>query len=303
MLALKVSQLHRDAVVAERIASFWQKQIDFYGEAKAEAFYTSLGLNHLESKSVEWEGMTLSREPTDQEKLCIKGIAEAQDASKATVSTVLLDLRNELIDSGLAAIKKLDTGEYHLLVLKVPRETKERLRGMAGAIFERGQKLIAKELSAQKSTIVDSKQISDDDESELDDLDDLADLTNSRVANDVQARITAAAARYTLLGLSGSQLWDAVRSEVESGSVSYIDRAATGLANKVLNFGRQREAEDRSDEWERVEYSAILDQNVCGPCAAEDGQEASDEADLQPAPNPECEGGDWCRCFHIYIAK
>jgi hypothetical protein len=101
--------------------------------------------------------------------------------------------------------------------------------------------------------------------------------------------------------LVGAALLDAIRTEVETGSVSYIDRTATGLANKTLAIGRADEADDRRDDWERVEYSAILDQNVCGPCAAEDGQEAANETDLQPAPNPECEGGDWCRCFHVFV--
>jgi hypothetical protein len=82
--------------------------------------------------------------------------------------------------------------------------------------------------------------------------------------------------------------------------VSYIDRAATGLANRVINIGRSDEARNRNDEWGTVEYSALLDQNVCGPCAEEDGQSASSESELQPVPNPECEGGDWCRCFHVY---
>lgn len=136
---------------------------------------------------------------------------------------------------------------------------------------------------------------------EFDELDELTDVTDARVSNDVQARIIAAAARFTLLGLLGAALLDAIRGEVEMGSVSYIDRTATGLANRTLSIGRADEADERRDDWERVEYSAILDQNVCGPCAAEDGQEAANEADLRPAPNPECEGGDWCRCFHVFV--
>jgi len=297
MLAAKVSQLHKDAVVAERIASFWGKQIAFYGEAKAEEFYKSLGLNHLETKATfDWEGMTLSREPTDIEKLCIKSIAAAQDTSKESITTNLMALREVLIDRGMTAIKKLEPADYHTLVLEVPQSLWNDLRVLLDKVFMQGKKLVARELNKQK----EAKQTAQTNDDEFF-LDDLTDLTDSRVVNDVQARIIAAVARFTLLGLTGSELSKAVRDEVETGSVSYIDRAATGLANKVLNFGRSREAEDRSDEWDRVEYSAILDQNVCSPCAAEDGKTAKDEADLQPTPNPECEGGDWCRCFWVYL--
>jgi len=296
MLADKVLQLHRDAVVAERIASFWQKQIDFYGEQKAEDFYISLGLNHLEKKSIQWEGMTLSRQPTEIEKLCIKSIAAAQDTSKEGIANILLALRETLINKGMAAIKKLAPADYHTLVLAAPQSSWDDLRELLDKVFMRGKKLVAAELNQQKDVKQTTATESDDSF-----LDDLTDLTDSRVINDLQARITAAVARFSLLGLSGSDLWDAVRSEVESGSVSYIDRAATGVANKVLSFGRSREAEDRSDEWDRVEYSAILDQNTCGPCNADDGETAKDESDLTPVPNPECEGGDWCRCFHVFI--
>jgi hypothetical protein len=140
-------------------------------------------------------------------------------------------------------------------------------------------------------------------EDEFDDLDILTDLTDSRVANDVQSRIIAAAQRFTLLGLVGKELLEAITSEIKSGSVSYIDRAATGLANKVINIGRSDEAESRSGEWDRVEYSALLDENVCDPCASFDGESATNESDLEPAPSPSCLGGDFCRCFHVFITQ
>lgn len=305
MLANKVSQLQSDVITAKRIADFWQKQIDLYGEVKAEAFYRSLGLNHLEShqaKSIEWEGLTLSRQPTEIEKLCVKGIAQAQEAGKESVKSVLMKARESLIDSGITAIKKLTPATYHELVLSVPDKFNSELRVQVEKVFKKGKVLMASELARGGGKMaytsgIQVKQTEDDDA----ELDDLTDLTDSRLANDVQSRITAAVARFTLLGLIGTALWDAVRGEIETGSISYIDRSSTGLANKVLNFGRMREAQDRKDEWDRVEYSAILDQNVCEPCASEDGTTASNEADLQPAPNPECQGGDWCRCFHIYI--
>lgn len=295
MLANKISQLERDVATADRIARFWRKQLNIYGEPKTEAFYISLGLNHLEKKQYEWEGMTLSREPTDAEKLCIKSIATAQDSSKAGIGTILLKLRTDLIDAGMIAIKKLEPADYHTLILEAPKASTVELRTELTKIFKKGRSLVSRELAAKSETKQDLTQ-EDDQE-----LDDLTDLTDSRVINDVQSRITAAAARFALLGLAGAALWKAVSDEVSSGSVSYIDRAATGLANTVLNFGRSREAEDRSNEWDRVEYSAILDANTCSPCAADDGQTARDEADLTDVPNPDCEGGDWCRCFHVFI--
>jgi hypothetical protein len=155
-----------------------------------------------------------------------------------------------------------------------------------------GRKLVAAELGKKADT---------PDADDFDELDDLVDLTNSRVTNDVQSRLVDAAARYALLGLAGDALTAAVSTELAAASTTHIDRTARGLANKVINLGRSDEAEARADEWDRVEYSALLDPNVCGPCAAEDGQAASDESQLQPAPNPECDGGEMCRCFHVWV--
>lgn len=291
-LQQKILKLRLDALVAARHASFWQRAIDEHGEAKATAFYTHLGLNHLAVKSIDWEGLTLSRQPKDHERLLVKGIAQAQESSKATVTATLLTARTNLITIGLLAIKRLNPADYHELTLHVADSARADLRDDLIRIHRQGRMLVAAELSS-KSTV-----ISDD---EFDALDLLTDLTTARLANDVQSRIVAAATRFSLLGLADIALNDAISNEITTGSVSYIDRAATGLANRVISIGRGDEAQSRQDEWVRVEYSALLDQNVCGPCAAADGEEASNEADLTPAPNPECEGGDWCRCFHVYI--
>jgi len=278
------------------VADFWLRQINTHGEQKAEEFYRLQGFNHLERK-VDWEGLTLSREPKPHEALCIKDISRAQDSSRATIGRILLSLRSDLIDQGMRKIKQLSPAEYHSLTVEVPKQNRADLRAQAEQTFEAGRRLLATELSRQSGKSAQIKQTP----AENAELDDLTDLTASRVANDVQARIAAAAARYSLLGLTGNELWNAVDDELRAGSVSYIDRSATGLANKLLNLGRSSEADDRSDEWDRVEYSAILDQNVCGPCSAADGETAASEDDLTPVPNPDCEGGDWCRCLHIFI--
>lgn len=319
MLANKVSELRGGAEKAIRIADFWDTQIERHGEPTAEAFYKSLGLNHLEKKSIEWEGLILSREPTEAEKLCIKSIAGAQDAGKASVSAVLLEARTALIDEALKAIKKLKPANYHELILSVPDKFKSELRDQLGKVFMKGKKLVDAELTRQAGKsfktwcphlgglgppfICEKCETKQADPTAEDDqeLDDVTDLTDGRMANEIQARITAAAARFALLGLTGKALWDAVNAEVGDGSTGWLDRIATGATNNVLNFGRSSEAAARQDEWGTVEYSAILDNNVCDPCAAADGESGSSEDDLTPAPNPECAGGDWCRCFHVFV--
>jgi hypothetical protein len=316
-LVEKINQLKCDVVTAARLVEFWNRQINTHGEHEAERFYLSLGLNHIERKGVEWEGLTLSREPKEHEKIAVKGIANAQESAKESIGKVLLTLRSELIEDGLKGIKRLKPATYHELTLQASSESRSSLRDRLISVHRKGRLLIAAELSKGKAfeplwgdaarvevrgrAVAGSAFKEANPVDEFDELDDLADLTDARIANDVQSRIIAAATRFRLLGLTGNELITAITNEITAGTVTYIDRASTGLANKVINIGRMDEAERRRDEWGRVEYSALLDQNVCGPCASEDGDTANNEADLTPTPNPECEGGDWCRCFHVYV--
>lgn len=289
----KVINLKLQAAIAARHAMFWEKQIQLHGEAKATAFYTHIGLNHLQKKSIEWEGLTLSREPQDHEKICIKGIHAAQESSKEQVTKILLEARKELISDGLKGIKKLAVAQYHELTLTVSPEIRTSLKDRLMKVHRQGRALVVMELS--------KKAVDEGDEDDFEELDDLVDLTDARVANEIQARIASAAARYTLLGLTGKALWDAVQKEVEGGSTGWLDRAATGAANKTLNVGRSDEMQAHADEIDRYEQSEILDQNTCGPCLEDDGKTASDPDDLPGAPNPDCEGGDYCRGFIVAI--
>lgn len=292
----KTLNLKLQAASALRLARFWENAIDQHGEQKATAFYTHLGLNHLETKSgVEWEGLTLSREPKEHEKIAVKGVAQAQESSQEAIGKILLALREELIADGLSGIKKLKPQNLHELILSPSKESYSDLRDRLVKVHKQGRMLVVAELNSNKSLKVAA-------ENEFDELDDLTSLTESRVANDVQARIVDATTRYSLLGLSGKELLSAVESEITGGSVSYIDRAARGLANRVINIGRGDEMAERADDIERYEQSALLDANVCEPCAADDGQTASNPDDLPGGPNPECLGSDQCRCFVVAVA-
>lgn len=289
-LQKKILDLKLEAALAVKHANGWQRLIDLYGEQQATAFYTHLGLNHLPAKSYNYDGLTLSREPKPHEALQVKAIAAAQESAKERLVAMMTSIRNELVTEALDQLGQLSPAKYHELVVAVDDSSRDTLREMVSQTFNDGRLLIQVQRGSKQDELADEFD---------DELDTLTDLTASRLANDVQARVTGAAARLALLGQSGDTLINAITDEMRVASISYIDRAATGLANRTLNLGRSAEA-SRFD-WQRVEYSALLDANVCGPCAAADGEEASSEADLTLAPNPECEGQDQCRCFHVFV--
>lgn len=290
----KITTLKLAAYRASRLADFWQRQLDHHGEAKATEFYQHLGLNHVEVKSIDFGGLTLRRQPRATEAIAVKGVAQAQDSARDRLATLLGQVRTTLIDEGLREIAGLKPANYHALVLDGATDYRGDLARQLIATYNTARLLVARELGQLKTL----KQTDPDD---FDELDILTDVTLSRITNDVQARIVGAAARLATLGLTAAQFSTTLSDEIRAGSVAYIDRTATGLANRTVSIGRSDEAEARADEWERVDYSALLDQNICSPCSAADGETAANEADLTPAPNPDCQGGDWCRCFHVFV--
>lgn len=316
-LQTKILNLKLEAALALRHAQGWQKLIDLYGEDKAQAFYLHLGLNHLPQKSFDYDGLTLSREPKPHEALQVKAIASAQDSAKERLTAMMLAIRNELVNDATRKLERLSPAKYHTLIVSVDKAGRTLLRDLVLETFNDGRLLIAVQRGSKcqdgdfhdwslnvpfrcyKCLALPETKQSDDDDYE-DKLDNLTDVTASRLANDVQARVTGAASRYALLGQPGQMLITSVMGEIRSGSTAYVDRAATGLANRTINLGRSAEA--AKHDWERVEYSALLDANACGPCIDADGETAISEDDLTPAPNPECEGYDNCRCFHVWVA-
>jgi hypothetical protein len=305
-LQTKIINLKLEAALALRHANGWQRLIDQHGEEKAEAFYRHLGLNHLPAKSVEFDGLQLRRQPRATEAIAVKGVHQAQESSKEAIGKLLLSLRTRLISDGLKGVAELDPASYHELTINPPLEFHQSLRDRLIAVYAEGRALVVRELGQKTSSISNAphkyhftkKQVEED---EFDDLDLLTDVTLSRIANDTQARIIGIATRLAMLGTQGSSLITATQTEMNAGSVSYIDRAATGLANRTISLGRSYEAKQRRDQWSKVEYSALLDNNVCGPCLDVDGETADSEDDLIPAPNPACEGYDNCRCFYVFV--
>lgn len=291
-LQTKVLNLKLEAALALKHAQGWQGLIDRYGEAKATEFYKHLGLNHLETKSIEWEGLMLSREPKEHEKIAVKGIASAQESAKESIGKILLTLRTELIEDGLKGIKKLKPASYHELTLQASSESRSSLRDRLIKVHRQGRMLVVSELAKKEARPED----------EFDDLDDLVGVTLSRVVNDTQSRIIASATEGFTLGRTGSDLLLSIQDTLNTGSVSYIDRAAGGLSNRVIGIGRADEMRSRPDDIGRYEYSALLDANTCEPCASLDGATAMNMDDLPEVPLAECDGGSMCRCFIVAVA-
>jgi HK97 family phage portal protein len=254
------------------------------------------------NKAFDYEGLQLSREPNEREKLAVKAIAGAQEASKKRVAALLLEARYQMVDACVEGLQKFDPANYHTITVGVSEKMTTRLAGYLKGIYSVGRTQVRGELATQsKSATYDIYLMKADDLE--DELDDLAAATLSRVANDVQARAISKALSLAVLGLAANEFRKRLREALDELSTAPQEQAAGMAANRALGLGRAAEMDARKDEIERYQYSAILDRNTCEGCGGEDAKEASDPDELQSAPNPECEGGDLCRCFIVAIAQ
>lgn len=259
--------------------------------AKDPAFTEKVLGSNCVVKAYDHDGLMLRREPRDSEKaIDLKSISESYDNGKARINRVIIGIRNELIDQAVEAVQKLEAGQIYTLTLQPPPNAYKKLAKEITTVYQMGRQQVAKELDATESKDKQTQGW----------LARLIDLLISRIVNEVATRAINLFTSQGTLGLTDEEIVARLKDGLQEQSLKIFESYAAQTANAAINAGRDAEAEDRRDEWEVVEYSAILDANTCGECAAADGLTATSADELPEAPNPDCEGMANCRCFHIY---
>lgn len=124
-----------------------------------------------------------------------------------------------------------------------------------------------------------------------------AEMAARSLATQTQAAAATAAGRVA----SGVPVAEAV---VETAIIRESDAAAlrfAGVVSDLMQLGRADEAQAQAQEIEDAVYSALLDGATCDPCGAQDGETTTDLTLAEGwTPNPDCEGGDRCRCLTVF---
>lgn len=94
-----------------------------------------------------------------------------------------------------------------------------------------------------------------------------------------------------------------VRRALEALSENVVRADVAGRVVDAFTTGRVEQGQAMSDEISSVFYSARMDDGTCPPCASLDGMELDTEDYGSYVPNPECEGGDRCRCEPIFVFR
>lgn len=126
----------------------------------------------------------------------------------------------------------------------------------------------------------------------------LADTTVSQFQNSLGARAAAAAIAAKRKNQPVTPAVDAVSDDPDG----WVDRTAGEGVNGAMANGRQDGFDAVRDQIDHFVYSALLDANTCGDCGDADGKEGG-EGDIPAVPNPNCQGGDQCRCMWVAVFK
>ena len=280
-------------------------------KALKTAVKTNLKANHLKAKIDENGDLVLSREPRGVEAvISLKKIVEDMGSERDAVRAVLAQMRLTLIDQAVDVLESLDVETAHTLTLVPDEKARKKLRGLLQRAYGTGKRQIGEEVAAQKGANTANtekglltKAIGDDDDDDEEFLRLLNELTDGLISRLINEVTTRAVNAYLQMKLLLDFTVERLREELLGQSEKMLDQLAESTVNAAMQKGRNDEIGERvrDGEVDRVQYSAILDNNTCGLCGDADGMEAEDPADLPAAPNPECEGGSACRCMHIAI--
>lgn len=189
----------------------------------------------------------------------------------------------------------LDTKRLEAAVKKYLNEVRAAGAGFAREELTSGRTLTAAAEEEDKDPIV----------SPVEDADEVIEAQTQALTRRMTNRLRADVEREAIDALQrGGDGEDVVSGTVESQLDSGAFRSDAGfVTTRAFSVGRE-EAARLVGGVASVERSAILDSNTCSACSSKDGQTAdfnSDEHDALLPPDPDCDGGDNCRCLLVYV--
>lgn len=264
-----------------------------------------------EKKTFDFDGLTLSREPNEIEKLIgLKSLVSDLENQSENLQTALLKYRDALINQAVIAAKDLDAQTIHALTLERNAKLSKLILKSLSESYEIGRAQIIREINLQKSfqefvkNIPESIPIEnkdfDSDESE-ERISEISDSVLAKILNEIQSRTITVYVALKLLGIDLAEFYEELKKRLLGESAKFIEQLSKNSANIAIQTGRSDEIEANSDGAE-TEYSAILDKNCCEYCKPYDGKRSKTPVkDLPRVPNQKCSGGASCRCFWVVI--
>ena len=253
------------------------------------------------------DGIMVSREPQGAEKfLALSEIVTHLDAGKARVADVLRAAKKSTIAEALHRAIAAPAGRVHQVSVPADPKLVESVAEALKPVKAAGKLTVAQKRSRQLAGAAprnpkDGVALADapgaDDKLNLYAQSTVSEFTGNLTARAINAALDAK--KNPGDATKGEAIVQA-QSDIEDATDGWIDRLSGEAANEAFGDGRLAGFGQYSDEIDRFIYSALLDLATCDACSDADGKEgALDE--IPDAPNPDCEGGDSCRCVLVAV--
>jgi phage gp29-like protein len=251
-------------------------------------------------------GLPLKRAPRGAEKhLALDEIIGTLDKGRNDVAAALRGARPRIQTEIVHKLADSPVHKAHRVSIPLDEKLKEHVEGILRGVHTFGREQVGKERARQLAGkgVPNAAKIRMSDRNS-DQIGLFADGVVSEFQNNLQQRAANAALDRQRQGeLGKGELINAIGDDLDDQSDKWIDGVASKGSNEAFAEGRQAGYEDYKDEIGSVIYSALLDQNTCDTCSDADGQEGATPDDVPDVPNPDCDGGDKCRCVQVFVFK
>ena len=278
------------------------------GTAKEETAGQEVPIEPVAASDVAATGLKLRREPRGMEKhLALHDIVTALDKGRVDVAAAIRAARPRIQAEVIHKLVDSPVRNMHRVSVAPDERLTGEIEGILRGVSDFGQAQVGKERESQLAGRAPGGAATirmSDGGGKRDQVGLYADGVVSKFTNNLTSRATNAAVnRKRGAGdtTTKGDLIQGIGSDLDDQSDKWIDPLSGEGANEAFADGRQAGYEQYSDEIGQVIYSALLDINTCEACATADGQEGATPDDIPDAPNPDCDGGDRCRCVHVYV--
>ena len=268
------------------------------GEVKRQATQGD-GLSH------QVDGVKVRRPPVGAELcLALADIVGGLDKGRDDVAAALRAARPAVQAEIIHKVLNRPVGQMHRASVEADPKLVAAVEKILGGVAEFGREQVGKERAKQHSGAApaDAAKIRAAAGRSKDPIGLYADGVVSEFTNTLSARATNVVIDLKRKsGLTDGEIFQAAQEALDEQSDKWIDGVGSKGANEAFAEGRDAGYEEYKDEIGSVIYSALLDTNTCEACAGADGEEGATPADVPDVPNPDCDGGDKCRCVQVFV--
>lgn len=179
-----------------------------------------------------------------------------------------------------------------------PGELADAIADELNALYWTGRDTVQSELGAQRPSLTRTWRLRAEGDGPLESLRLRAEAAAENVIN----RMVAAVKRDVLARSKTTQA--SMQVAAEAAARGALREEAQQHASVALNLGRAQEADEHADVIQGARYTSVLDANTCSDCRLADDdvlRPLDDPVRLERIPpNPDCDGGDKCRCLEFF---